>query len=243
VAGGEHHRQRVLGTLPGTASSVDALISQVQQQGVRARVDNEDNQSEVSEHDYIHALPSPSLSRPSRSIVNVLPAQFIPAQVGSEQDQSQQLIRILTTINKSTTKYATLDELATAIDDWTVASISEGWTGQQLDAIRRYRRFVIDIIGRQHSVTVAAKYHASWSKAVHARTHDMFAHNGHIHLDSWVQVPPTISSSSQSSYSKGKKSSTTERKTADKERAVHAVGSCTKHPTSTSHTTAQCKAK
>jgi hypothetical protein len=235
------HRQRALGmSSPAALNNLfDAL-----------EVDSDEDdgkhpdRAEVSTQ---RTQPQTELTLVSRT---VFPPSLAPPAVGSTEDGTQQLARLLTSFNKTTVKYAKLDDLAEAIDDWFKTARKSGWPSAQLQAIYDYRHFVIDDIGGHSSLADTIKYHTLFAKAVQAGEHDLFSPNGHFNAYVYVKVfPRTTGSSSLSSSSssaagkkgkKGKKDTAASGATTEPKAKVFPVGACIHHPTSTSHDTSMC---
>ena len=101
------------------------------------------------------------------------------------------------------------------------------------------------MLGKRSPLHSVVKYHTLWIKAVNDREHDMFAHDSHIYLSAIVEAEIHLGPATNSSPNKGKKtptaSDTTARKEGEAPKKAYAAGSCTHHPESVTHTTAQCK--
>ena len=187
------------------------------------------------------ALPT---SSPAASWLNPLPEALIPSLPGSERDNTQILTSIITGLKAREVKYTTLTQLDTALGDWW-KSVVTTWTGKQLNSLMLYRRFVIDTLGKRSPLHSVVKYHTLWTKAVNDREHDMFTVDGHIHLSALIEAEIQLGPTTSTSSNKGKKTPTPSDSTARKEgetpKKTYTAGSCTHHPESVTHTTAQCK--
>ncbi len=200
------------------------------------------------------APPTPVSSPPPR--FNPLPAAMVPAAVGSAQDNAQLLTSLLTTFHKTSVKYSSLKALDQGLEEWWVKSSKSGtWTGPQLMSLANYRAF-IQQLGTLHSHAKVLEYHRLFTLAINEGEHDMFQHGGHyvphLHLKAGLLEAPQRSTSS--SHRRGGKAPDSETPTAGSPArsggrprnplsGTHPAGSCTNHPTSTSHTTAECKMK
>ena len=187
----------------------------------------------------------PPVSSPVASWLDPLPEALIPSLPGSERDNTQILTSIITGLKAREVKYTTLAQLDTALGDWVDSVVaSSTWTIKQLNSLTLYRRFVIDTLGRRSPLHSVVKYHTLWTKAVNARKHDMFADDGHIYLSALIEAEIGFGPATSTSSIKGKAqaaSDTTARKEGEAPKKTYAAGSCTHHPESVTHTTAQCK--
>jgi len=227
------HHQALLG-----ASSIEqqALLDQI------LRGPGADAEVKHSTH------ASPYRSSPASSSVaswlNPLPEALIPSLPGSERDNTQILTSIITGLKAREVKYTTLAQLDTALGDWW-KSVMTTWTGKQLNSLMQYRRFVIDTLGKRSPLHSVVKYHTLWTKAVNDREHDMFTADGHIYLSALIEAEIQLGPTTSTSSNKGKKtqaaSDTTARKEGEAPKKTYAAGSCTHHPESVTHTTAQRK--
>lgn len=194
----------------------------------------------------------------------VLPAAFTPAPSGSEQSAQQQLSAILNGLAKSTgkVKYTSLGDLNEALDDWAADSARAGWTMQQMESLRRYQRQVIHRLGRSHPLKDVLEYHRLWCKKVHSGKIDMFAEGAEFDWAILYEVthPQQFGNAAPASNSGGSTHPPRQRKagkaagtaapmssTAAKPPVVktgsHPAGSCANHPSSTTHTTTECRSK
>lgn len=241
------HHQRVLGVSSTETESINRLIEDAQQQ----RVSLDDEESEVDYND-THTAQQSTTSQMRRSTPlssSMFPASLAPTALGAQPDDpAHQLARLLTTFNKSSSmKYATLNDLSLAIDEWATISIKAGWSGEQIGTIFRYKTFLIDQIGRNNSVKEAAQYHSLWSKAVDAGTINLFSPGSEYHALSYIAVFPASShTTGYTAKATHKNTISKKRKTPDAaspKKKTFAAGSCIKHPTSTSHDTSMCNKK
>ena len=178
----------------------------------------------------------------------ILPQAFVPPPIGAEQNPTQQLAAIFNALNKQggKVKYSTIEELDEALDDWAADALKSGRTAQQVESIRAYQRLLTKqfAISDRMPLKQVLEYHRLWCKAVHAGTIDLFSQGAAMNHDIYYAVthPLRLSgqgSSPSSSQAKDSKSKAASDK-AKKPTAKYPAGSCTHHPTSTSHTTAEC---
>ena len=208
--------------------------------------DSDDDTHEVTTQHHTPAQPA-----------SVLPAAFRPVPSGTEQGAQQQLAAILSGLGKQATKvkYATFAELDEALDDWAAEGKKAGWTSSKVDAIRVYQRQLIDGFPQSErwSLKDVLEYHRRWCKAVDAGTIDPFAPGAALNLTLVHEVshPRQYGSiaASTAPARRGGRSKDSASPPADTRRGgapaapKHPAGSCTNHPTSTTHTTAECKRK
>jgi hypothetical protein len=247
------HRAAVLGggALAESTNSLLRLLS--------APVSIPADSREVRPQDISHIPPSlthVASSPPAR--FNPLPTALIPAEVGSVQDNTQLLTKLITTFHKSTVKYSSLKDLDQSLEDWWVkASKSGTWTGPQLMSVANYRAFIGVTLGPNFPFSKILEYHRLFTVAVNDGEHDMFEPGGHFVAHLYLKAGFLESHKSSSSHfsRKGGKASdrSTETGTATgaagstgsrprhPDSGKHPAGSCSKHPTSTTHTTAECR--
>jgi hypothetical protein len=210
--------------------------------------DNSDDEAhQVHQHSHTHgAQPSPT---------TLLPAAFVPTPSGTAQSAQQQLAAIVSGLSKqgSKVKYATIGELDEALDDWATDSLKAGWTAAQVESIRAYQRLVTAgfYTSERRPLKEVLDYHRKWCKAVHAGTIDMFAAGAELNLAILYEVShprqyggAPAAAASAVRTGKSKDAAPTVRAGAasgSSASAKYPAGSCTKHPASTSHTTAECK--
>ena len=188
---------------------------------------------------------------PRSNAAGVLPHAFVPAPVGSEHSATQQLAAIFSTLNKQggKVKYSSIEELNEALDDWAAEFVKTGRPARQVESVRTYQRLLIQqfYVSDRMPLKQVLEYHRQWCKKVDNGSIDMFAPdaamNVYIHYEVThpLRLSSQGSSSSSSSPRDGKSKGKPDRaKTAT---AKHPAGSCTHHPLSTSHTTAECVKK
>ena len=227
------HHQALLG-----ASSIDhhALLEQI--------LRGPDASAEVTHSPHIAQQQAAPASPAVASWLNPLPEALIPSLPGSERDNTQILTSIITGLKAREVKYTTLAQLDTALGDWWDSTVTT-WTGKQLNSLMLYRRFVIDTLGKRCALHSVVKYHTLWVKAVAARRH-MFADDAHIYIPAIMEAEIPTGPVTSSSSNKGKKTTAASDTAARKEgetppKKTYPAGSCTHHPASITHTTAQCK--
>ena len=204
------------------------------------------NSAQTTKSESYHITKHDKLSHSVASWLNPLPEALIPSLPGSERDNTQILTSIITGLKAREVKYTTLAQLDTALGDWVDSVVTaRTWTIDQLHSLMLYRRFVIDTLGKRSPLHSVVKYHTLWTKAVNARKHDMFAYDGHILHSALIEAEIGFGPATSTSSNKGKKtqaaSDTTARKEGEAPKKTYAAGSCTHHPESVTHTTAQCK--
>ena len=217
-------------------STLRALIEDVVEP--RAADDEEDPGSpEVS---------SSSHPRATVSLLNPLPASMIPTTYGSERDNIQVLVELISQLHRKTEKFPNFAALSRGLEEWWELAVRNNWSAQQLDALARYRNLLLAEWGSAH-FSKAAEYHRLFTKAVSTGTHDMFAPSGHLNLNALHRsglmsvVPSSAAASSTSTGGKKNKQQTPKTPTKTGSSGKHPAGSCTNHPQSTSHTTAECR--
>ena len=185
----------------------------------------------------------------------LLPTPFVPTAAGTEQSAQQQLVAIVNGLNKqgSKVKYTTIAELDEALDDWATDSIKTGWSAKQVQSIRAYQHLLVAnlTVSQRRPLKQVLDYHRRWCKAVHEGDIDMFAKGAELNhailydVDHPRQYGPT--SATNPSTSKAGKDTATAAKAGTTgghpAAGKHLAGSCTNHPNSTTHTTAECKKK
>ena len=264
------HRAAVL-HLGGAAAATDSVNALIRMLAEPTSVLGDEESREVRPQAATHTLPPPPppsslpLPHPATATTstppvrfNPLPATMIPVEAGSVQDHTQHLIRLFTTYQRTAAKYASLKALDEHLEEWWEA-VSKGgaWTGVQLMSLANYRAFLIQDLGPTRPLSKILAYHKYWSKAVYTFEHDMFQPGGHYVPHLFLKaglLEPVKSSSSSSSSHKGGKQPTTPPTPAEPGAAAgsaaakrhpdsgkYPAGSCTKHPTSTTHTTADCR--
>jgi hypothetical protein len=186
----------------------------------------------------------------------LLPAAFVPTPSGSEQSAQQQLAAIVSGLSKQggRVKYSNAGELNEALDDWAADSLTAGWTAAQIESIRAYQRLLINrfTISERKPLKEVLEYHRKWCKAVHAGTINMFVPGAEL---SWpilydVSNPQLFGAAGspatlphKAAKTRGQAPRTAPLFSESSSTPRHPAGSCVNHPTSTTHTTAQCRQK
>jgi hypothetical protein len=184
---------------------------------------------------------------------------MIPAVAGSVQDNTQLLTSLITTFHKTTVKYSSLKALDEGLEEWWVkASKSGTWTGPQLMSVANYRTFLVLQLGPHRPFSKILDYHRFFTAAVNDGEHDMFQTGGHYvphlffkagllesHKSSSSSYPPRAGGkpsarSNEAGAAAGAAANTSSRN-RHPDSGKHPAGSCTNHPTSTTHTTAECR--
>lgn len=267
------HRSALLSSsTAGVPNTPDAVAQLIQQAQYPYEEEIEDSEDEVVEQQRAkvgnttthtnHINRSNNINGPVASITSSFtdlaspfPASLAPIPAGARPDAAQQLSQIIAAVSKSAVKFAKLSDLADALDDWCSLSTDQGMSGIKIQALYKYRNYIVEDLGRRSGVAKAAYYHSLFSKAV-IKGHNMFQDGGHFHPLSYHTVFPshsadaaspsstTTAPSSDASGSSSKKGAAKRKKVSKKVKpASHPAGSCTHHPSSTSHTTAQCVKK
>ena len=123
----------------------------------------------------------PASSPSARPFRNPLPAEMIPTASGSDADNAQTLVRLLTTFHRRSSRYPTLRAFREALDDWMRSSAKAGWSGPELNSLMQYIQFVSVDLARWPLETIM-DYHTRFLKGVHEGTIDMFAQDAHLNL-------------------------------------------------------------
>jgi hypothetical protein len=215
-------------------------------------VESDEDDSQVPSQPHTHSASASAGRLPATP----LPDAFIPAPAGSSQSAQQQLTAIVNGLNKQNArvKYASIEELNEALDDWVTDSINAGtWTSRQIESMRAYQRLLIlrFSISEKRPLKQVLDYHRKWCKAVHAKTIDMFAIGAELNLAILHEVSHPLQlgpqegrspSNPQQPRKGGSKTASPKAATTPgtAPAAKYAAGSCVHHPTSTSHTTAMC---
>jgi hypothetical protein len=241
------HRAAVLDRAAvASQSDIAALVNRFS--ALRDDGDSDDEDAKVPTQPHTvtaRAAPTPA--------AGILPQAFVPPPIGTEQSATQQLAAIFNALNKQggKVKYSTIEELDEALDDWATDALKSGRTAQQVESIRAYQRLLVKqfAISDRMPLKQVLEYHRLWCKAVHAGTIDLFSQGAAMNHDIYYAVTHplrlsfqgTAHASAQSKEGKPKAASDKTTATAPKKPVVkHPAGSCTHHPTSTSHTTAEC---
>jgi hypothetical protein len=211
-------------------------------------VDSDSDEEDTTVPPQQHTRPAHT---PRSTAAGVLPHAFVPAPVGSEHSATQQLAAIFSALNKQggKVKYSSIEELNEALDDWAAEFVKTGRPAQQVESVRAYQRLLIQqfYVSDRMPLKQVLEYHRQWCKKVDNGSIDMFAPdaamNVHIHYE--VTHPLRLSSQGSASSSSSPRDGKSKGK-SDKAKtptAKHPAGSCTHHPLSTSHTTAECMKK
>ena len=213
--------------------------------------DEDDRQVRPQLHTTSHAAPSQSASVVSPP--SVLPDALIPASPGSDRDNAQVLSTLLNNLHKKEVKYKTLKDLKEALDDWWQFAIDRKWPGEHLTSLREYTDFILHKLpAMSWSISEISEYHRLFLKQVYSGKCDMFARNAHADVHLMLEIRPASVVGTSSSSSSTSPSAHRQRKAktppAPREPGStgslvgkYAKGSCTTHPESTTHTTAQCR--
>jgi hypothetical protein len=174
----------------------------------------------------------------------------MPPAAGTEQTATQQLAAIFTALSKEggKVKYTTLEQLDEALDDWAADAVKACRTAQQVESIRAYQRLLTKQFPSSDDMSLKQilEYHRLWCKAVHGGRIDMFAPGAEMNHDVLYAATHPLRLSAQRSTPPSSRAAAGKPKAAsDKAKkptvtAKYPAGSCTHHPTSTSHTTAEC---
>jgi hypothetical protein len=239
------HRAAVLDRAAASSQGdIAALVNRFSALPNDGDSDEEDTTVPQQQHTRTAHTPQPAAA-------GVLPQAFVPAPAGSEHSATQQLAAIFSALNRQggKVKYSSVEELNEALDDWAAEFVRAGRSAQQVESVRAYQRLLIQqfYVSDRMPLKQVLEYHREWCKRVANGTIDMFAPdaamNHHIHYG--VTHPLRLSSqgsaSSSSSTKDGKSKGASDK--AKKPAAKHPAGSCTNHPLSTSHTTAECQKK
>jgi hypothetical protein len=236
------HRAAVLDRAAASAQSdIAALVNRFSALPVDGDSDDEDTTVKPQPHTH-------NARTPQSTQAGVLPAAFVPPPIGSENSATQQLAAIFSALNKQggKVKYSTIEELDEALDDWAADAVKSGRSAQQVESIRAYQRLLIKqfAISDRMPLKQVLEYHRLWCKAVNNGSIDLFSpgaamnHNIYYEVTHPFRLSGQGSSSSSSSTKDGKSKGAADK--TKKPAIKHALGACTYHPTSTSHTTAEC---
>ena len=232
------HRAAVLDHSAAAAASANPY-------GALTDVDSDEEAHEVTPQSHTRAQPT-----------SVLPAAFVPAPPGTEQSAQQQLAAIVNGLSKQGTKvkYSTVAELDEALDDWATASRKAHWSTAQVESIRAYQRLLINdfTISQRRPLKEVLDYHRRWCKAVDDGTIDMFAAGAEMNLTilfavehprSYGHTQTAATPASKGGRPRAPAPTSNAAGSTPPAAAKHPTGSCTYHPASTTHTTAECKKK
>ena len=187
----------------------------------------------------------------------LLPAAFVPTPAGSEQSSAQQLAAILAGIHKQgKVKYTDINDFNERLDDWVDAYIADGRPAAHVDSVRRYQRLLIQQLhfSEHWSFKEVLEYHRLWCKKYAAYSPDTIESITGLDHNIYhaVKHPLQLGGHAAATPSPSRKpaaarpASTAASGTAAGSSSLigrHPAGSCTNHPTSTTHTTAECQKK
>lgn len=239
------HRAAVLDRA-AVASQAD-IAALVNRLSLHSDPDSDEEDTQVP-----HQPHTRSAHTPSTTTAGLLPQAFVPPPTGAEQSATQQLAAIFNALNKQggKVKYSSIEELDEALGDWATDAAKAGRTAQQVESIRAYQRQLTThfYVSDRMPLKQVLEYHRLWCKAVHAGTIDMFARGAELNFAILHAVthPLKLSahgSTAPSSHAKDGKSKAASDKAAAPQKPAtvkYPAGSCIHHPTSTSHTTAEC---
>ena len=130
----------------------------------------------------IRSMADSSSSSSSRPSWNPLPPALTPAVIGSAQDNSQLLVRLLTTFNRRSAKYPTRRAFRDALDDWMTSSVerADGLATSLTRSCSTSASCTIDLA--QWPLDTVLAYHTRWTAGVHKGTINMFAQDAHLNL-------------------------------------------------------------
>jgi hypothetical protein len=191
------------------------------------------------------ARPSPTTS------AGILPPAFVPPPIGGEHSATQQLAALFNALNKpgGSVKPTSIEALDEQLGDWAAMALREGRSAQQVESIRAYQRLLITqfTVSDRMTLKQVLEYHRLWCKGVYDGSIDMFAPGAALNHDIYFKVTHPLKltahgSTTPSSHAKdGKPKTASDKAPAPKKpAATYPAGSCIHHPTSTTHTTAEC---
>ena len=181
----------------------------------------------------------------------------MPTPAGSEQSSAQQLAVLLAGINKQgKVKFATIYEFNETLDDWAAAYIADNRPAAQVDAVRRYQQLVIHQlhVSERWTFKEVLEYHRLWCKkyvayppdaieSIVALDHSIYHAVKHpLQLGGHAAVAPAPSRRAAKTRPAGAAASSTPVGGSSLA-GRHPAGSCANHPSSTTHTTAECLKK
>ena len=217
--------------------------------------------SSVSLSNDFEALADDDSNADNREVTTrtLLPAAFVPTQPGSEESSTQQIAAFLAGIHKlDKIKYNTIGEFNEKLDDWADAYIADGRPAAHVDAIRRYQRLLIQQlhVSEDWSLKEVLEYHRRWCKKYASYPPDMIAsiteldyniyHTVKHPLQLGGRAAATPSPNRKPATSRARPASTAVSGAAGSTSSLvgrHPAGSCANHPSSTTHTTAECQKK
>lgn len=211
--------------------------------------DSDDEGTTVSPQPHIRTARPP----PPTAAAGFLPSTFVPPPIGTAQSATQQLADLFTLMHKQggKAKYSSIEELNEALEDWVIEALQSGRTAHQVESIRAYQRLLVTQFATSDRMPLKQvfEYHRQWCKAVHAGTIDLFARGAAMNHDIYYAVTHPLRLTSQGSVNTfpqqkgGKTKAASDKTTVTAPKKTYAAGSCTHHPTSTTHTTAECLKK
>ena len=232
------HRQGALGAGPAAAAEIHALIDgALHEPGADEDDDGAAQVSAPSHHQ--RARPSPA---------SFLPAFMIPAPIGSGHDEQQVMAAALSAARRVTAKFANFTAMKQSLEDWCEDVELKQWPAERVMAVVRYHDLLVHTWGAAR-FQQSNEYHRLFIKDLNAGRHDMFAPRGHMNFGAMHEAGLfNVGSSSPAGASRGagKDKGRTPGKGTDAKAPAsgkHPAGSCTKHPDSTTHTTAECRQK
>jgi hypothetical protein len=233
------HRAAVLDRAAvASQSDIAALVNRFSALRDDSDSDNEDTTVPPQPHTHTARSSPPAAA-------GILPQAFIPPPVGTESSATQQLAAIFSALNKQggKVKYSSIEELDEALDDWATDALRSGRTAPQVETIRAYQRLLTKqfFISDRMPLKQVLEYHRLWCKEVHAGTIDMgtaMDHDIYYKVTHPLRLSAHGSAASSSQTKDGKFKAAADK--TKKPTVKHPAGSCTHHPTSTSHTTAGC---
>jgi hypothetical protein len=246
------HRVGALGAGPDAEAGMRALIEEAMHGDAQPGNRSLDSAvSLLSAHNTRAAAAAPS------SWSNPLPSALVPMVAGTPEHSAQLLIDIITGFSKREVKYTSLDALATALDDWAKqaarpppGSGKPPWTAAELASLHDYKEFVIHQLGPSQPLSAVLAYHKEWIAAVAGGDINMFAHGAYLYAPGLAKAKILLAQPSSRSRGKSERKAaesasgrSSEGQSAKAKAGKHAAGSCTNHPLSTTHTTAECRLK
>ena len=190
---------------------------------------------------------------PPTAAANFLPPGFVPQSIGTELSGTQQIAVLLDAIEKQggKTTYKNFEDFNEALDDWARKAVSQGWTAHQVEAIRAYQALLITQFATSDRMPLkqVLEYHRRWCKDVMAGIIDPFTHGAAMNHDIYytvthpLRLTPHGAATTFPQQKGGKAKGASDKKGATADKKTYPAGSCTHHPTSTTHTTAECKKK
>ena len=233
---------------PGDIAALVHRFSALRDEG-----DSDEDDAQVPDQSHTRTAQGAPTAAAASTAASALPSAFVPSAVGTEHTATQQLAAIFRALDKqgSKAKYSTIEELNEALDDWFADAVKAGRPLHEVNSIRAYQRVLITrfAISDRMPLKQVLEYHRLWCKAVHAGALDMFAPGAAMNHDIYYEVThplkllgqgPSTPSSKDGRYKSASSKSAAASPTV---KPKHPVGSCTHHPTSTSHTTAECVKK